>query len=86
MIASDEMGELARSEGCSAEFEERIAECMNENGVSYFGRLVMVDDEGNLVTASRYGSVAGAHKGTAVRLSSPGPTSLDPRTAGYASE
>lgn len=57
----------------AAEFEERIARCMTENGVSYFGRLAMVEDpevadEGKppaLITALRYGSLDDAKRGTA---------------------
>lgn len=60
--------EAATTEGVSGEFEQRIAECMQAEGVQYFGRLVMNGDvaggAGSLLTASRYGSLDDARRGT----------------------
>lgn len=59
----------------SAEFEQRVAICMQENNVSYFGRLAMLEDAASadangtppaLITALRYGSMDDAKRGTAV--------------------
>jgi len=59
----------AAEEAASAEFEGRIAACMHEHGVSYFGRLVMsageADGPGSFLTVSRYGSLADAERGSA---------------------
>jgi hypothetical protein len=62
-----DMSEVAASK----EFETRIASCMEENGVAYFGRLAMLEhsDDGKpsaLVTALRYGSMEDAKHGTKV--------------------
>ena len=64
-----EMCEIA----ASSEFEERIARCMQENEVAYFGRLAMLEDSPTsatsppaLVTALRYGTMEDAQRGTAV--------------------
>ena len=54
------------------EFEERIATCMRERGVSYFGRLVLTNvaeggaAPGTIMTAVRYGSLDDAARGTAL--------------------
>ena len=46
--------------------EQRIAQGMHDADVSYFGRLVMSGDGNNeWVSASRYGSIDDAHRGTA---------------------
>ena len=46
--------------------EQRIAKSMNDAGVSYFGRLVMSSEGGDgWLSATRYGSVDDAHRGTA---------------------
>lgn len=46
--------------------EQRIAKGMNDVDVSYFGRLVMSGEGPNeWISASRYGSVDDAHRGTA---------------------
>ena len=59
----------------STEFEQRIALCMQEHHVSYFGRLAMLEDATAadaagtppaLITALRYGSMDDAKRGTAV--------------------
>ena len=53
----------------AASTEQRIAEGMNSAGVSYFGRLVTRGEgsaEGHQwISATRYGSVDDAHRGTA---------------------
>ena len=53
----------------AASTEQRIAEGMNSAGVSYFGRLVTRGEgsaEGHQwISATRYGSVEDAHRGTA---------------------
>jgi len=53
------------------EFEERLAVCMREHGVAYFGRLVLADEAagndgapGTILTAVRYGSLEDAARGT----------------------
>ena len=46
------------------DIEHRIASCMQEHDVSYFGRLVMADGHGNVLTAVRYGSLDDAARGT----------------------
>jgi len=55
----------------SPEFEERIARCMLENNVTYFGRLAMLEDPDTttdappaLITALRYGTMDDAKRGT----------------------
>lgn len=69
-LRSQETREEACVEAASAEFEERIASCMQANGVAYFGRLLMMDGPvvdghpGVMLSAVRYGSVADAHKGS----------------------
>jgi len=58
----------------SADFEQRIARCMQEHNVAYFGRLAMFEDADAdsggappaLLTALRYGSIDDAKRGTAV--------------------
>jgi len=46
--------------------EQRIAKGMHDADVSYFGRLVMSGDGRNeWISASRYGSIDDAHRGTA---------------------
>ena len=46
--------------------EQRIAKGMNRAGVSYFGRLVMKGEDGHQwISATRYGSIEDAHRGTA---------------------
>jgi len=65
-----------RAVAASAEFEERIARCMHEHNVSYFGRLAMLETSESsaasagevpaLITALRYGSIDDARRGTAV--------------------
>ena len=47
-----------------SEIEQRIAECMHEHDVSYFGRLVMTDGQGTVLTAVRYGSLDDCQRGT----------------------
>ena len=47
------------------EIESRIASCMQEHGVAYFGRLVMADGHGSVLTAVRYGSLDDCRRGTA---------------------
>jgi len=62
----DEVNEIATS----AEFEQRIADCMQTNGIAYFGRLIMSEGEGGgdgggtLMTAVRYGSLDDAVRGS----------------------
>ena len=67
--AHAEMCEVA----ASSEFEERIARCMQENDVAYFGRLAMLEGSQPsaasppaLVTALRYGTMDDARRGTAL--------------------
>jgi len=63
----------------SAEFEQRIAEVMQQHGIAYFGRLAMLEGAEDaedaaavgrpppaLVTAIRYGSLDDAKRGTAL--------------------
>jgi len=59
----------------SSEFEHRIAKCMEESNVAYFGRLAMLERSSTeasggapsaLITALRYGSIDDAKRGTAV--------------------
>jgi len=58
--------EQAQKVALTAAFEQRIAKGMHDAGVSYFGRLVMSGDDGNeWISASRYGSIDDAHRGTA---------------------
>jgi len=57
--------EVARKEAPSQEFEERIAACMQDNAVSYFGRLVMIEPDGTWLSASRYGSMDDLRRGSA---------------------
>jgi hypothetical protein len=62
-----------REEAAAPEFEQRIARCMQDHGISYFGRLAMLEDpavatDGQppaLLTILRYGSVEDAKRGTA---------------------
>ena len=62
----------AAEEVASAEFEQRIAECMQAHGVAYFGRLIMSEahgageDGGTFLTAVRYGSLDDAQRGSAL--------------------
>lgn len=65
--------EELQEEAAEGDFEQRIARCMAENGVAYFGRLAMledpeVSDAGKppaLITVLRYGSYDDAKRGTA---------------------
>ena len=41
VLASEEMRAEAREEASSSDFEARIAQCMQEHGVTYFGRLIL---------------------------------------------
>jgi len=56
----------------SSDFEQRIARCMQDSNVAYFGRLAMLEPPDNeagspaLITALRYGSFDDAKRGTAV--------------------
>jgi len=56
----------------SSDFEQRIASCMHEHGVDYFGRLAMIEQADAsssppaLITALRYGSADDAKRGTAL--------------------
>lgn len=61
-------------EAAAPEFEQRIARCMQEEGIAYFGRLAMVEDSDvtghgssppALLTILRYGSPEDARRGTA---------------------
>jgi len=63
---STEMFEEAAVEAAADEFEERIAACMQERGVTYFGRLLMTDAVGTVLTAVRYGSIDDARRGSAL--------------------
>lgn len=71
VLASKEMRAEALEEATSPDFEQRIADCMQTHGVSYFGRLIMTSDDGNgdgggsFLTMARYGSLADAQRGTA---------------------
>ncbi len=67
----------AESNACEPAFEQRIARAMLDAGVTYFGRLVMrapsakpasgaSNGAGEWVSASRYGSIDDARRGTAV--------------------
>jgi len=70
MVFRDEaVKDEAERAALTTEFEQRIAKGMNGAGVSYFGRLVM-RGEGSAgghqwISATRYGSVDDAHRGTA---------------------
>ena len=73
-LGSDEYAEMCEV-AASREFELRIARCMEERNVDYFGRLAMLEDpraaaeRGSppaLITALRYGSIDDARRGTAV--------------------
>jgi hypothetical protein len=63
-----EMADVA----ASSDFEQRIANCMADNGVAYFGRLAMLEDPDasdagkppSLITVLRYGSTDDAKRGT----------------------
>ena len=47
-------------------FERMIARGMQDAGVAYFGRIVMQEEaSGRWITASRYGSLEDAQRGTA---------------------
>ena len=67
-----EMFEEAAVGAACAEFEGRIATCMQERGVAYFGRLMMTDvpegsgEIGTILTAVRFGSVDDARRGSAL--------------------
>ena len=72
---SSDMSDDMREEAASVEFEQRVAQCMQENNVAYFGRLAMLEDANTaaakgsppaLITALRYGSIDDAKRGTAV--------------------
>ena len=62
-----------RDEAAAPAFEQKIARCMQEHNISYFGRLAMMEDptvasEGQqpaLLTILRYGTVEDATRGTA---------------------
>ena len=66
---SDALPEALASDTTAASAEQRIAQGMNSAGVSYFGRLVTRGEgsaEGHQwISATRYGSVDDAHRGTA---------------------
>jgi len=62
---SAEIAAAAMEEATRPEFEERIAAHMQYHGVSYFGRLVMLEPDGSWLSVSRYGSVDDADRGTA---------------------
>ena len=60
-------------EAAAPEFEQRIARCMQEEGIAYFGRLAMVENSDvtghgssppALLTILRYGSPEDARRGT----------------------
>ena len=67
-----EMFEEARVGAAHDEFEARLAKCMSERGVAYFGRLVMTDvpegsgEVGTILTAVRFGSLDDARRGSAL--------------------
>ena len=70
---SVELYEEAAVGAAAAEFEERIATCMQERGVAYFGRLLMTDAgaeaagrAGTILSAVRYGSMDDARRGSAL--------------------
>jgi len=70
MVFRDEaVKDEATRAALTTEFEQRIAQGMNSAGVSYFGRLVTRGEgsaEGHQwISATRYGSVDDAHRGTA---------------------
>ena len=51
--------------GCDPSFEQRIAKAMLDEGISYFGRLVMQGKGAQeWVTVSRFGSMEDAHRAT----------------------
>ena len=59
-------------DGSETGFEARLAKCMSERGVAYFGRLVMTDvpegsgEVGTILTAVRFGSLDDARRGSAL--------------------
>ena len=55
----------AKAQATRPEFEERIAVHMQDVGVSYFGRLVMIEPDGSWLSVSRYGSLDDAQRGSA---------------------
>jgi len=66
VFRDDALLKEAQREALTAEFEQRIAKGMHDADISYFGRLVMSGDGHNeWISASRYGSVDDAHRGTA---------------------
>jgi len=78
VLRSAEMRDEAAKIASSVEFEQRIADCMSERGISYFGRLIMSCDttrecggetsktsSGSFLTAVRYGSLEDAQRGSA---------------------
>jgi len=79
VLRDEEMLAEATEAMMDGDFEQRIAHCMQENGVAYFGRLVMLDTieertagtaeravgpAGSFLTVSRYGSLEDARRGT----------------------
>lgn len=64
----------AEQAALTREFEQRIAKRMHDGGVSYFGRLVMSgEDSSEWISATRYGSIDDAHRGTAAVQDAFGP-------------
>jgi hypothetical protein len=69
---SPEAFEEAAAGTAADEFEDRIAELMQEHGVAYFGRLLMTDiaegetGAGTILSAVRYGSLDDAKRGSAL--------------------
>ena len=58
--------ERAMVECSTPEFEERIAFSMQSNNIAYFGRLILTDEEGTILSAVRYGSLEDARRGIEV--------------------
>lgn len=72
VLRDAEMRAEAAAEAASAEYEQRIADCMQAHGVSYFGRLVMEapaaeaeGGDGVFLTMARFGSLDDAERGVA---------------------
>ena len=76
-LRDQEMLEETRREAAKPEFEERIAACMQDHAVSYFGRLIMEqplpDGGAEILTAARYGSIDDARRGSALSRELLGP-------------
>jgi hypothetical protein len=68
-VRSPELFDAAVEGAASTELEQRIAACMQDHGVSYFGRLVMADRNagkaGHLLSIVRYGSMDDCTRGLA---------------------